>query len=126
MVPFVTETENILRIGEYVKNAKATNENGGQDLVTIQLTDEGARLFEDFTANHIGRRLAIVLNNKIYSVPIIKEKVSGGRIQIAGHFSKEEASDLSIVLRAGFYPAHTKLIKFKELTEDSWLGSAQD
>lgn len=125
-IPYVTETENVLQIGEYVKYVEAKKENAGiQYYVILILTDQGANIFEEFTANHIKRRLAIVLDDRIYSAPIIREKISGGRIQIAGNFSKEEASDLKIVLVAGSSPAHTKLIEFKELTKDCWLGSSQ-
>jgi len=128
-IPYVTETENFFPMGEYLKYVKddtAKDENGvSTSYVTIDLTDQGAKLFEEFTANHTKRRLAVVLNDRIYSAPRIKEKISGGRIQIDGIGSKAEAHDLAIVLKAGCYPTHTSLIEVKELTKDYWLGSIE-
>ena len=59
----------------------------------------------------MGRRLAIVLDNNIYSAPVIRERISGGKAEITGSFTSEQASDLSIALRAGALPAPVRIIQ---------------
>lgn len=76
-----------------------------QPYVSIRFNSRGARLFDQLTAAHVGRRLAIVLDNIVYSAPVIRERISGGIAQITGSFSEDEAKDLAIVLRAGALPA---------------------
>ena len=73
--------------------------------VELVLNDRGARLFEKITGENVGRRLAIVLDNTVYSAPTIRERISGGRASITGSFDIKEARDLAIVLRAGALPA---------------------
>ncbi len=63
------------------------------------------------TAENVKRRLAIVLDDTVYSAPVIQERISGGEAQITGSFTAEEASDLAIVLRAGSLPAPVKIIQ---------------
>jgi preprotein translocase subunit SecD len=59
----------------------------------------------------VGKRFAIVLDNSIYSAPVIRERISGGSAQISGSFSEKEAADLAIVLRAGSLPAPVNIIQ---------------
>lgn len=59
----------------------------------------------------MNKRFAIVLDNNIYSAPVIRERISGGSAQISGSFTEKEASDLGIVLRAGSLPAPVKIIQ---------------
>lgn len=73
--------------------------------VELILNDRGARLFEQITGEHVGRRLAIILDNTVYSAPVIRERIGGGRASITGNFDIKEARDLAIVLRAGALPA---------------------
>jgi preprotein translocase subunit SecD len=79
--------------------------------VSIDFDARGARLFDQITAENVKKRLAIVLDNNVYSAPVIQERIGGGKAQITGSFSPEEASDLSIVLRAGALPAPVKIIQ---------------
>jgi preprotein translocase subunit SecD len=77
--------------------------------VALEFNSEGARLFDKVTAENVGKRLAIVLDNTVYSAPSINERISGGRAQITGGFTPDEAKDLAIVLRAGALPAPVKV-----------------
>ncbi|MGA2954901.1 MAG: protein translocase subunit SecD [Thermodesulfobacteriota bacterium] len=79
--------------------------------VSLDFNAQGARLFDQITAENVKKRLAIVLDNNVYSAPVIQERISGGKAQISGSFTTEEASDLSIVLRAGALPAPVKIIQ---------------
>ena len=79
--------------------------------VSLSFNAAGANLFEEVTGANVKKRLAIILDNVVYSAPVIQEKITGGSAQITGHFSMEEAKDLSIVLRAGALPAPLKMLQ---------------
>ena len=83
----------------------------GQPIVNFSTTDEGVRLFSRITGSHIGERMAIVLDESVYSAPVIQNKISEGRGIITGSGSQEEAKDLAIVLRAGALPAEVEIIE---------------
>lgn len=76
-----------------------------QPTVSIAFNKEGAKKFARITGNNVGARLAIVLDGNVKSAPVIKERIPSGEGIIQGRFSPEEASDLSIILRAGALPA---------------------
>lgn len=73
--------------------------------VALELNARGAKQFEDLTGKSVNRRLAIVLDNTVYSAPVIRERIGGGHASITGNFDIKEARDLAIVLRAGALPA---------------------
>lgn len=77
--------------------------------VELILSDRGSREFETITGENVGRNLAIVLDGKVFSAPVIREKIAGGRASITGTFDIKEARDLAIVLRAGALPAPIKI-----------------
>jgi preprotein translocase subunit SecD len=108
--------------GEYIQDAKV---RPGQQLqgpyVELILNDQGARIFEQITAANVKRRMAIVLDNNVYSAPVIQERIGGGRASITGSFNIQEARDLSIVLRAGALPAPVEILE--ERTVGPSLGS---
>jgi protein-export membrane protein SecD len=72
--------------------------------VGLQFNDEGSMLFEELTGKHIGKPLAIFIDNILISAPIVKDKISGGRAQITGKFSADEANELARNLNAGALP----------------------
>jgi preprotein translocase subunit SecD len=79
--------------------------------VTIDFDRKGGRIFSKITEENVKKRLAIVLDNRVYSAPVIQEKISGGRARITGNFTTEEANDLAIALRAGALPAPVKILE---------------
>ena len=79
--------------------------------VSLEFDARGAAMFEKITEKYVNKRLAIVLDNNVYSAPVIKEKISGGNAQISGRFTPEEARDLAIVLRAGSLPAPVTILE---------------
>ena len=83
----------------------------GQPIVNFSTTDEGVRLFSRITGSHVGERMAIVLDESVYSAPVIQSKISEGRGIITGSGTQEEAKDLAIVLRAGALPAEVEIIE---------------
>jgi preprotein translocase subunit SecD len=99
-----------LMTGEYIQDARvrpAEQLHGAS--VELILNASGARLFEQITAANVKRRLAIVLDNRVYSAPVIQERIGGGRASITGNFDIKEARDLAIVLRAGALPAPVEI-----------------
>jgi len=89
--------------GAMLTDAKAVYDKNGQPIITFVLNGEGAKIFANFTqkAAPTRARLAIVLDNKIYSAPHINERIGGGRGQISGGFTINEANDIAIALRSG-------------------------
>ena len=83
----------------------------GEPYVSIEFDRKGARAFERVTGENVGKRLAIVLDNKVYSAPTIQEKIGGGKARITGRFTTEEARDLAIILRAGALPAPVTILE---------------
>jgi preprotein translocase subunit SecD len=79
--------------------------------VSINFDKKGARIFERITGENVNKRLAIVLDNNVYSAPVIQEKIAGGQARITGRFTAEEARDLAIVLRAGALPAPVNVLE---------------
>ncbi|WP_281950338.1 protein translocase subunit SecD [Nitrosophilus kaiyonis] len=87
--------------GSMIVDAKVAFDRNNQPVINFTLNSEGAKIFGDFTAKNIGKHLAIVLDNKVYSAPVIRERIGGGSGQISGGFSVEEAHDVAIALRSG-------------------------
>lgn len=103
--------------------------------VAIDFNAVGAKRFDQITAANVGKRMAIVLDDTVYSAPVIRERISGGSAQISGAFTSQEATDLAIVLRAGSLPAPVKILENRtvgpSLGQDSidkgiksiWIGA---
>ncbi len=124
-IPFLVK-EKTLMTGEFIKDARVAVDSRFQEpYVAIEFTDVGARLFEQITAANVKKRLAIILDNEVYSAPVIQERISGGRAQIVGRFTMDEATELSILLRAGAFPARVKVIQVRELSKEIWLGDTE-
>lgn len=92
-------------------SATSTDPNiANKPYISLEMNNEGARKFETATANNIDRMLAIILDDIVYSAPVIRDRISGGRAQITGVFTAEEAHELSIVLNTGNLKAPIKPI----------------
>jgi preprotein translocase subunit SecD len=107
--------------GSLLSEAKVSLDNLAQAYVSISFNAEGAKLFDQVTAANVKKRMAIILDNNVYSAPVIQERISGGNAQITGSFSMDEAKDLAIVLRAGALPAPLKMLQ--NVTVGPSLGS---
>jgi preprotein translocase subunit SecD len=107
--PYLVEAP-VLMTGDVVTDARV---RPGARLegpyVAVELDNRGADIFDAMTSENVGRRLAIVLDNTVYSAPKIRERIPGGHVQITGRFSLDEAHDLAIVLRSGALPAPVEI-----------------
>lgn len=97
-----------------LKNARRSTDANGRPNVSFFLTKEGAERFSLTTEQHIGERLAIVLNNTIYSAPVIQERI-GAEGVISGRFTIQQAEDLALLLRSGALPASLKVQEVRRI-----------
>jgi preprotein translocase subunit SecD len=109
-VPFLLKKKTLMT-GEVLKDAQVRFDDFNQPYVALELDPRGAKMFDRITAKNVKKRLAIILDDNVYSAPIIQERISGGRAQITGIFDLNEAKDLAIVLRAGALPAPVKILE---------------
>ncbi|HPC58618.1 MAG TPA: protein translocase subunit SecD, partial [Kiritimatiellia bacterium] len=85
--------------GQYVTSAMVTRGNLGEPKIDFTLDSKGAALFAEITREHIGHRLAIVLDGELYSAPVIRSEIPGGRGEISGSFDIREAQELANILQ---------------------------
>jgi preprotein translocase subunit SecD len=110
-IPYVVQSRTLMT-GEYITDARVRPSSRLQGpYVELTFNSRGARLFEQITAANVGHRLAIVLDNRVYSAPVIQERIGGGRASITGSFTIQQARDLAIVLRAGALPAPVEIVE---------------
>ena len=104
--PILLEKEAALT-GDLLVNAQTefSSSGFGEPYVSLTFNSKGADIFSKLTAVNVGRRLAILLDGKVQSAPVIREPIPSGRAQISGNFSVEDANSLSVVLRVGALPA---------------------
>ncbi len=109
--PLVVQ-KRVLMGGDVVTDARVQiDRRFNEPYVTLNFDKRGARMFDRITAENVGKRLAIVLDGVVQSAPVIRERISGGRAQITGRFTLEEARDLAIALRSGSLPAPVKILE---------------
>src|SRR4030043_2420647 len=110
-IPFLLKGKTLMT-GEYLKDARVSIDSEfNEPYVAIEFDEVGGKLFEQITGSNVKKRLAIILDDSVYSAPVIQERIPGGRAQITGRFDMKEAGDLAIVLRAGALPAPVKIIE---------------
>lgn len=102
--------------GGVVTDARAStgpigSDVSGQPVVNLTMNSEGSKNWSRFTGANIERNVAIVLDNKVYMAPVIRDRIPGGRTQISGLDDIDEAKDIGNVLRAGKLPAPVNIIE---------------
>jgi len=119
--PYLIKKRTLLT-GAHLTDAKVQIDSQyNEAYVSINFDKKGGRDFARITAANVKKRLAIVLDNKVYSAPVIQEKITGGQARITGRFTTEEARDLAIALRAGALPAPVNILE--ERTVGPSLGT---
>jgi len=109
--PYLVKKQTLMT-GAYLTDARVQIDSQfNEPYVAIDFDRKGAKIFERVTEENVKKRLAIVLDNKVYSAPTIQEKIPGGSARITGSFNAQEAHDLAIVLRAGSLPAPVVIIE---------------
>ncbi|MFB3926105.1 MAG: protein translocase subunit SecD [Syntrophales bacterium] len=110
-VPYLLKNRTLLTGAAIEKAEVRISDRFGEPYVGIKFNSQGARDFDRITGENVKKRLAIILDNVVYSAPVIQERISGGDAQITGNFTMEEARDLAIVLRAGALPAPVRILE---------------
>jgi preprotein translocase subunit SecD len=106
--------------GRDLRAADSSRDENGQPSVSFALTGEGGRRFASFTGAHVGDYLAVVLDNKVQEVAVIKDQIHDQGV-INGRFTEQQTKDLSMILRSGALPAGIKYLE--ERTVGPSLGS---
>lgn len=107
--------------GDQLNNAQATFNKDSVPVVSFSFNSVGAKKFAEATTENRGKRIAIVLDGRVLSAPVINEPILGGDGIITGHFTVESANELALLLRAGALPAPLKIVE--ERTIGPNLGS---
>lgn len=117
--------ERIVISGEQLRNATiGTDPQTGAPAVDFTLNTSGAKRFADFSSNNIGRRFAIVLDDKVISAPVIRSAIVGGSGQISGGYkSMQDAQDLAVLLRAGALPASLAAVEQRTIGPELGVDS---
>ena len=97
--------------GDVVTDAKDEFDQYSKPAVSMAMNSDGARRWAQLTKQNIGRSIAIVLDNYVYSAPNVNSEITGGRSQITGHFTPEQAKDLANVLKSGKMPAPAHIVQ---------------
>jgi protein-export membrane protein SecD len=121
--PLVVE-RRVRVAGDHLTDAQWANDTrAGGVVVTFKFDTVGAKQFGDVTRENVGRRFAVVLDNKVITAPSIREPILGGAGQIEGHYTIQSANALAVLLRAGALPAPLKPIEMR--TVGAELGADQ-
>jgi len=115
--------DEVLLDGSTIKRAQVASDQFGKPEVTFELSAEGGKLFAQITEVNVGKRLAIILDDKIMTMPAIRERIPGGQVRITGDFTMKDAQDIALVLRAGAFPVPLQIAEQRivgpSLGEDS-------
>ena len=125
-VPLIVKREAILT-GENLTDAQpGFDGQTGEPAVHLTLDAKGARIFRDVTRENVGNRMAIILfergRGEVVTAPVIRTEIGGGRVQISGRMTTQEATDVALLLRAGALAAPMEIIE--ERTIGPSLGAA--
>ena len=116
--PYVLE-KKILMTGEFIRDARVRiDSQDNRPYVSLSFDSIGADKFAKITRRNVGRNMAIVLDDKVQSAPVIREAITGGEASISGQFTVEDADTLKIVLRSGSLPAPI------EIREERTVGAS--
>ena len=97
--------------GEVITDARQDLDQSARPSISMQMNSNGAKNWRRLTSTNIGRRVAIVLDNYVYSAPFVQNEIPNGNSQITGDFTIEEAQDLANILKAGTLPAPTTIVE---------------
>ena len=110
-IPYLVKKKTLLT-GDHLVDARVMiDPRTNEPYVAIKFDKIGTKIFAQITSKNVGKRLAIILDNTVYSAPVIREPILRGEASITGSFTFEEAHDLAIVLRAGALPAPVKILE---------------
>ncbi len=98
-----------------ISDARVNTSSTGQLEVSMEMTAEAGNRWSQVTGQNVNRYIAVVLDDRVYSAPVVNQKISGGNSQITGNFDIREANDLANVLKAGKLPAPAKIVASEQV-----------
>ena len=110
-IRITTRDGSALLDGGVITDARQDFSNNGGNEISMTMNNEGAREWKRITGDNIGRCVAIVLDDLVYSAPTVQNEISGGRSSITGQFTLEEAKDLANILKSGKLPAPAIIVQ---------------
>lgn len=111
ILQYTNKAKTALLDGDVISDAKSDFNQQGQPVVSMVMKDEAARKWAKITGSNAGNCIAIVLDNVVYSAPRVNEEITGGRSEISGNFTVEEAKDLANILKSGKLTAPAKMVQ---------------
>lgn len=97
--------------GDHITDASQGNNQMGQVTVNMKMDESGSRIWADMTKKNVGRPIAIVLDNIVYSAPNVNGEITGGNSEITGSYTVAEAQDMANILESGKLPAPAKIVQ---------------
>lgn len=97
--------------GEFISDARQDFDQQGRPEVNMQMNAAGGKRWQRLTGDNIGRQVAIVLDDYVYSAPVVQSEIAGANSSISGNFTIEEAQDLANILKAGKMPAPIRIVE---------------
>ena len=97
--------------GKVITDARQSIDQRARPAVSMQMNSIGAKKWKNLTGSNINRRIAIVLDNYVYTAPNVNGEIPNGSSEISGNFTVEEAEDLANILKAGSLPAPTRIVE---------------
>lgn len=111
MVPIKVNRSGAPLTGEVITDARQSVDERARPAVSMQMNAVGAKKWKNITGQNINRRIAIVLDNYVYTAPNVNGEIPNGSSSISGNFTVEEAEDLANILKAGSLPAPTRIVE---------------
>jgi preprotein translocase subunit SecD len=101
--------------GDTIENVQVRRDPSGQYVIQFQLNSEGADIFAEYTTDHVGEYLGIVLDKTVVSAPVVNEPINEGEGVISGAFTIESANNLAVQLRYGSLPIPLKVVETRTI-----------
>lgn len=114
--------DNVVLDGGVITDARVDYTELNQPKVSMEMNSDGSRAWAQITGANVGKQVAVVMDNVVYSNPVIQERIGGGRTEITGLDSREEAQDIVNVLKSGALPAPVDIVE--QRTVGPSLGAA--
>ena len=108
---YLVAHSNPIMTGDMLTDAKVMFDNMGVPIIHFDLNKLGGRIFADVSSKNIGKAMAIVLDDKVISAPVIRQAITGGSGTISGNFTVQSANELALLLRAGSLPTQLKIVE---------------
>lgn len=110
-ISYNRSSDQALMEGDVITDARQTLDQTSRPAVSMQMNSDGARRWRKVTSESIGKRIAVVLDDYVYTAPVVQSEIPSGQSEITGNFTLEEAKDLANILKSGSLPAPTKIVE---------------